>query len=686
MEKGKPHEYVEILDIQKKQNRNDYLNFQSTKNTGIPFSVESMRGKSDLLLRATLKSDDLHAYCDALNKVKTSCSLGRFSYEPALVIGTQKVTRKEKNQLNFIGLVLDKIQGRLPASGSIISMGGKRHRVKLENHYKAIIPAIQTLRDWINHPHRELPPAILNKNCPFCPFKVDCEKEAREKDHLSLLRGISQTEIEKHNERGIFTVTQLSYTYRPRRQRESKSKIATKFYYSLKALAIRDKKVYIVQKPQLEQLETAIFLDVEGDPDRDLYYLIGVIVHHKKVITKYSFWANTEEDEVEIWNQFIKLIDRYKGFKIFHYGNYEIIFIKRMMKKYGIENQDCIDYILQNSINVLSLIYSNIYFPIYSNSIKDIATYLGYSWTDKDASGIKSLVWRKKWELENHEYVKQKLISYNQDDCMALHVIHKYISEILKGRDQQGGRLDFSLVEEIPGNPSYKFGKIEFVLDEFEHINQCAYFDYQKEKITLRHRKKPNHKLVKKRRLSPVSGRINKIIELPLAENCPRCQSLNLYKHGIANRLVYDLRISDSGVKRWITKYISKRFQCRTCGYSFTPKEFSELMKFGWCLFIWVVFQIVALRQTYTVITTNLRSSFELDFETQICTRAKSYVSQYYHETYRQILRNLIQGDLVQADETTCKIKKSKHYIWVISSFSNVFFFYSPTSGLIFII
>ena len=53
-------------------------------------------------------------------------------------------------------------------------------------------------------------------------------------------------------------------------------------------------------------------------------------------------------------------------------------------------------------INILSLFSTHIYPPTYTNSLKDIASYIGFDWVDPKASGIQSVVWRKKWELINN--------------------------------------------------------------------------------------------------------------------------------------------------------------------------------------------------------------------------------------------------------------------------------------------
>src|SRR3954462_2005256 len=61
------------------------------------------------------------------------------------------------------------------------------------------------------------PPPVLNKHCPACAFRSRCRRIAIEKDDLSLLATMKEQERKRQNEKGIFTVHQLSYTHRPQR-------------------------------------------------------------------------------------------------------------------------------------------------------------------------------------------------------------------------------------------------------------------------------------------------------------------------------------------------------------------------------------------------------------------------------------------------------------------------------------
>ena len=125
------------------------------------------------------------------------------------------------------------------------------------------------------------PPAlVLNRHCAECEFQARCRKLAVEKDDLSLLANMSAKERQKLRSKGIFTVTQLSYTFRPRRRPKRMRDKREKYHHSLKALAIREKKIHVVGSLELKIEGTPVYLDVEGLPDRDFYYLIGLRIGH----------------------------------------------------------------------------------------------------------------------------------------------------------------------------------------------------------------------------------------------------------------------------------------------------------------------------------------------------------------------------------------------------------------------
>lgn len=184
-------------------------------------------------------------------------------------------------------------------------------------------------------------------------------------------------ERQKFRDKGIFTVTQLSYTFRPHRRPKRFRDKQEKYHYSLKALAIREKKIHIVGSPELRIEGTPVYLDVEGLPDRDFYYLIGVRIGNEKFAIQHSLWADTIEDERAVWQEFLTILETIDKPVIIHYGSYETEFLKKMNKRYGIPTRITRNPENQIAINLLLILHGQVYFPTYSNGLKDIGGWLG---------------------------------------------------------------------------------------------------------------------------------------------------------------------------------------------------------------------------------------------------------------------------------------------------------------------
>ena len=70
-------------------------------------------------------------------------------------------------------------------------------------------------------------------------------------------------------------------------------------------------------------------------------------------------------------------------------------------------------------------IYGAIYFPTFTNGLKDIANYLGFAWSISKLSGEASHVIRFQWEITKAPNLKEALTVYNIEDCRAAEVVLK---------------------------------------------------------------------------------------------------------------------------------------------------------------------------------------------------------------------------------------------------------------------
>jgi len=298
---------------------------------------------------------------------------------PIRFVFTNKLDKDAKLLLAFDAFVLSKLLGREVGLGKIIH-GDDRNTLNVKTG--ALVSEVRGLTEKIGDllSSNSSPELILNRHCPQCEFQNQCRQKAIEKDDISLLSSITETERQGYRSKGIFTVTQLSYTFRPRRVPERAKNPATPHYFALQALAIREKTVYVHGAPRFPESKTQVYLDIEGLPDNQSYYLIGVLTVSEEKEIFHSFWADHESQEVDIFSQFVEAVCQWPDSRILHFGRYETVALKRMKARLPESLHAKIDAILERATNVLSVIHPHVYFPVYSNSLKDIGHFLGFEW------------------------------------------------------------------------------------------------------------------------------------------------------------------------------------------------------------------------------------------------------------------------------------------------------------------
>jgi predicted RecB family nuclease len=295
-----------------------------------------------------------------------------------ICVETHSISKEQKLELSFVGHVLERLQNKQPAVGRIIGMNGSSHTVKLENSSKNLTPFLEPLQEWTTASSPEPPPIVLNKHCPMCSFQQICRAHAEWEDNISLLGGIKFKEISKLNNKGIFTINQLSYTFRPRRIRNKPSDYIRPHSFVLQALAIKNQKIYVHQMPKLPKSKVEIYFDLEGIPESDFQYLIGMVIKDGEKIDHHYLWADSKSEEVIMFQQFLTRVSRYSDFTLFHYGSYESRYLRKMSKHIDHRVNQQTERILNSSCNLLSFLYSNIYFHTYTNGLKEIAKFIGF--------------------------------------------------------------------------------------------------------------------------------------------------------------------------------------------------------------------------------------------------------------------------------------------------------------------
>ena len=81
-------------------------------------------------------------------------------------------------------------------------------------------------------------------------------------------------------------------------------------------------------------------------------------------------------------------------------------------------------------IDLYKVATNSFYFPTYSNSLKDIGPFCGFKWRHKDVDAMGSIALYLEFTETKNKKKIQKVIDYNEDDCLATMKIKDWLSEI----------------------------------------------------------------------------------------------------------------------------------------------------------------------------------------------------------------------------------------------------------------
>jgi hypothetical protein len=360
----------------------------------------------------------------------------------------------------------------------------------------------------------------------------------------------------------------------------------------------------------------------------------------------------------------------------------EKVFLQRLKQRYTkvIETPSLLDQLIDDSVNVLSVIYAQIYFPTYSNGLKDIAQYLGFQWSNPSASGSQSILWRYQWEWTKSPELKQQLITYNLEDCEALERVVNTVIQLSQSQENPEISVDDNVVRAESLMQGFPYGKRKFSIPEMEQINKAAYWDYQRDQVYVKSSKRLNDiaQHQPKRRIKAFN--IDKIITYTNTVLCPYCKSTELYKTRRNSRIVHDIHFSRYGIERMILRYISHNYKCYECETKFyvQPSPWAE-RKYGQNFIAYVIYQLIELCILQSSVTQSLNQLFRFDLGRTTVHHVKSIAAQSYKSTYENILNKIVSGRLIHADETTIKLRNKSGYVWILTSLEEVVYIYTDT-------
>jgi Transposase IS66 family/RNase_H superfamily len=446
-------------------------------------------------------------------------------------------------------------------------------------------------------------------------------------------------------------------------------------------LALKKRQIHIVGSPSLSLGGTTVFMDVEGLADRDFYYLVGLRYEAHGQQVEQSFWASRSEDEQDMWRRCLCALKDIASPQIVHYGAYEGRFLKKMQERYELDSGEerFVEQLIVNSVNLLSTIYGKVYFPTYSNGLKDIARFLGFEWTRPETSGAAAMLLRRCWELTLDDELRRALVTYNIEDCHAASTVAKALLPICSN----GGTADQNEIETVHVASlevgfQRTFGKFSSAMPEFEKINAAAYWDYQRSRVFVRTDKRLQRKLKRQsaRAKQVVVDKNIKIDEKPTS--CARCGETRLWTYPGKSHVILDLKFTRRGIKRWAVRYLYNMYRCSSCRKETTVHN-GRISRYGPCLRAYVTYLLIEMRLSHQQVADHVATVFSISMLSTMVSEIKTAVARRYEPIHKQILDRIAKGPLVHADETKGVVFGGGHYVWIFANLTDVAYVYAAS-------
>ena len=182
-----------------------------------------------------VRMQDIEATPHAVRRLSPRQTAKSIAFVPVRYLPENKLSKSHKLVAAFDALVISSALGERIGTATIIH-GDKGSVFTVKAHalssvIRKTVGQIAALMSASSPPN-----LILNRHCPECGFQDLCRKKAVEKNELTLLANLPAKERVRLNRKGIFTVSQLSFTFRPRRRIKRLAAKPEKYHHSLKAL------------------------------------------------------------------------------------------------------------------------------------------------------------------------------------------------------------------------------------------------------------------------------------------------------------------------------------------------------------------------------------------------------------------------------------------------------------------
>jgi uncharacterized protein len=307
---------------------------------------------------------------------------------------------------------------------------------KTETLWESYQNALFEIRAILKQSNKSTP--ALSAPCKLCHWYSHCKGELIASNDLTLIAELGRAKRDAIS--GIIPTIQAFAQSNPNSYVEKKKTIFPgigpdslfKFHARAQLLATKAP-AYLKEAVNLPIKEKEVYFDIEADPMHDVVYLHGFVERAFKQPETANFIQyfadgsepiHEEEAFQGAWNY---LTARTHDSTIYYYSKYERTQYKKLAEKYSavcsVNDVEAL-FALPTMIDLYSdVVRKATEWPLYDQSIKTLAQHLGFQWRDTSPSGAASIEWYNRWLETGDPVIKQRILDYNEDDCLATGVV-----------------------------------------------------------------------------------------------------------------------------------------------------------------------------------------------------------------------------------------------------------------------
>jgi uncharacterized protein len=536
-ERGALHEHAFINHIKANGTPVTEISGVGVDAASVAATTQAMYRGAPIIVQGALRVGCWNGRADVLRRIETPSRFGSWSYE---VIDT-KLARETKGntvlQISLYSELLSETQGTTPDTAYVVVPGTnyspETYRIADYAAYYRYVRASLERAIELQDSSSAYPEPI--EHCEICRWRRHCDERRRADDHLSLVAGISKSQIGELSRRGIASTAALAGMPLPLPWRPDRG--AVKSYEKIREQAriqvegrTKGETVYEALAPVAgfglsrlpEPSPGDIFFDFEGDPfvgDGGLEFLFGYVYLEVDGSTRYvGDWASSRQEERAAFEHFIDFVTHrltiYPDLHIYHFAPYEPSALKRLMGRYATRENE-LDNLLRAEIfvDLYSVTRHAIRASVESYSIKKLEPLYSFERT-VPLEDVGAILARTQARLEMADSAgipeadKAAIKGYNRDDCASTQELRNWlegvrsdliargapierpkpkaaeISEELDDWQRRVGALVARLTSGIPDDPADRTTEqqarwlLAFLLDWHGRENKAVWWEY----------------------------------------------------------------------------------------------------------------------------------------------------------------------------------------------------------------